>query len=207
VVVSKRTRSDAREALLDAAERLLIDEGYAAVTTRRLAQTAGINHGLVHYYFGSMEQVLLATATRATDRILARQREMYAADVPFLSKWRTAMSFLEQDLAAGYSKLTSELRAMAWNHPEIRAIASDVNRRWREVLTEAFTAAAVEYGIDPDDAPIEALVALAMTFQIGLVAERLMGVTAGHEVLLESIDEWLQRLERDAKPKKRRRSA
>ena len=50
-------RAAAEEALLDAAERLLADAGYAGVTTRRLAEEAGINHGLVHYYFGSNENL------------------------------------------------------------------------------------------------------------------------------------------------------
>ena len=48
-------RSTAEEALLDAAERLLVEVGYAGITTRRLAEEAGVNHGLVHYYFGSNE--------------------------------------------------------------------------------------------------------------------------------------------------------
>ena len=46
-------------ALLDAAERLLVDVGYAGITTRGLAEAAGVNHGLVHYYFGSNEQLLV----------------------------------------------------------------------------------------------------------------------------------------------------
>src|SRR5262249_57671689 len=59
VGVSKTpARSAAEEALLDAAERLLVEVGYAGITTRRLAKEAGVNHGLVHYYFGSIEDVL-----------------------------------------------------------------------------------------------------------------------------------------------------
>ena len=73
-------RAAAEEALLDAAERLLVDVGYAAVTTRRLAEEAGVNHGLVHYYFGSMEKLLVRVLERFTERLIARQRELYAAD-------------------------------------------------------------------------------------------------------------------------------
>src|SRR5687767_15267873 len=82
------------EALMDAAERLLVDAGYAGITTRRLAEEAGVNHGLVHYYFGSVENLLVRTLERFTERLVTRQREMYAADMPFLEKWRTAMRFL-----------------------------------------------------------------------------------------------------------------
>src|SRR2546421_10589322 len=88
------TRVEAREAFLDAAERLLVDVGWADVTTRRLAEEAGLNHGLVHYYFGSIENVLVRTLERFTERLIARQRAMYAADVPFIEKWRAAMRYL-----------------------------------------------------------------------------------------------------------------
>ena len=87
-------RSAAEEALLDAAERLLVDVGHAGITTRRLAEEAGVNHGLVHYYFGSNENLLVRALERFTERLIARQRELYAADEPFVEKWRTAMRYL-----------------------------------------------------------------------------------------------------------------
>jgi len=64
----QRKVSDARQqttgALMDAAERLLYEVGYAGVTTRAVAEAAGVNHGLVHYYFGSMEELLTQTLER-----------------------------------------------------------------------------------------------------------------------------------------------
>ena len=53
--------------------------GYSGITTRRLAEEAGVNHGLVHYYFGSVENLLVRVLERFTERQIARQREMYAA--------------------------------------------------------------------------------------------------------------------------------
>ncbi len=76
--VEKTPRSAAEETLLDAAERLLVDVGYSGITTRRLAEEAGVNHGLVHYYFGSIENLLVRVLERFTDRLIARQRAMYA---------------------------------------------------------------------------------------------------------------------------------
>src|SRR6516164_4947415 len=87
-------RASAEEALLDAAERLLVDLGYAGITTRRLAEEAGVNHGLVHYYFGSNENLLVRALERFTKRLIDRQRELYTADLPFAEKWRTAMRHL-----------------------------------------------------------------------------------------------------------------
>jgi AcrR family transcriptional regulator len=180
-------RSAAEEALLDAAERLLVDVGYSGITTRRLAEEAGVNHGLVHYYFGSNENLLVRALERFTERLIARQRELYAADVPFIEKWRTAMRFLiGEDVT--YEKVWLELQAFAWNNPELRERLARVNEEWRAVLTEAFDRPRRELGIDM---PLDALVSLVMTFNLGVIVERLGGIDAGHHELLEWIDRWL----------------
>src|SRR5216117_1674224 len=118
-VTKTNARATAEDSLLDAAERLLVDVGYAGITTRRLAEEAGVNHGLVHYYFGSIENLLVRTLERFTERLTQRQRELYAADVPFIEKWRTAMRYLvEEDVR--YEKVWLELQALAWNRAEMR---------------------------------------------------------------------------------------
>ena len=180
-------RSAAEEALLDAAERLLVDVGYAGITTRRLGEVAGVNHGLVHYYFASNENLLVRTLERFTERLIARQRELYATDVPFVDKWRTAMRYLvSEDLA--YEKVWLELQALAWNNEDLRARLARVNAEWRTVLTEAFEAPHRELGIE---LPLEALVSLVMTFNLGMIVERLGGIDTGHGKLLDWIDRWL----------------
>ena len=194
-------RAETEAAFLDAAERLLIEVGYAGITTRRLAEEAGANAGLVHYYFGSMEEVFVRALERFTERLIGRQREMYAADVPFIDKWRTAMQYLDQDLAAGYPKVWHELQALGWNRPEIRERVASVNGEWRVVLREAFGRALDEYGLDPDRYPLEAIVSLVMTFNVGIELERLSGIHDGHRELLAWVDSWLEKLE-DAKEDK-----
>jgi AcrR family transcriptional regulator len=180
-------RSAAEERLLDAAERLLVDVGYAGITTRRLAEQAGVNHGLVHYYFGSNENLLVRALERFTARLVARQRELYAADAPFIEKWRTAMRYLTSDDVT-YEKVWLELQALGWNHPELRDHLARVNGEWRAVLTEALDEPRREHRIDM---PLDALVALVMTFNIGIMVERLGGIDTGHDELLEWIDQWL----------------
>jgi AcrR family transcriptional regulator len=180
-------RSTAEEALLNAAERLLVDVGYAGITTRRLAEEAGVNHGLVHYYFGSNENLLVRALERFTERLIERQRELYAADVPFIEKWRTAMRYLVSEDVT-YEKVWLELQAMGWNHPELRERLARVDHEWRAVLTEAFAGPHRELGLD---IPPDALVALVMTFNIGIIVERLGGLDTGHKELLEWIDRWL----------------
>jgi AcrR family transcriptional regulator len=181
------SRSAAEEALLDAAERLLVDVGYAGITTRRLGEEAGVNHGLVHYYFGSNENLLVRALERFTAGLIDRQRELYAADMPFVEKWRTAMRYLVSEDVT-YEKVWLELQALGWNDPELRQRLARVNAEWRAVLIEAFAAPHRELGIPM---PLEALVSLVMTFNIGIIVERLGGIETGHEELLDWIDRWL----------------
>jgi AcrR family transcriptional regulator len=181
-------RETATTALFDAAERLLIEDGYAGLTTRRVAAEAGVNHGLVHYYFGSMEELLLQVLERFTARMVDRQTAMYETDVPFLEKWRTAMRWLKEDVQGGYPKVWCELQAMAWNHREMRDRLVRVDEEWRSLLRTHFGSALDEYGVD---FPLEAVVALVVAFNKGMQIEQLSGIEAGHSELLGWIDGWL----------------
>lgn len=180
-------RNATEEAFLDAAERLLVTVGSTGITTRALAEAANANQGLVHYYFGSMENLLVRVLERFTDRLIARQRTMYAApDVPFVEKWRTAMRFLDAD--RDYQKVWWELQALAWNRPELRERVAHVNAEWRAVLMEALAEPRERYGIAM---PLGALVSLVITFNEGIMHERLSGIETGHAELIEWIDGWL----------------
>ena len=179
---------ETEQALLDAAERLLGEVDASGITTRRVADEARANHGLVHYYFGSVEQLLVRVLERFTERLIERQRELYAADAPFLVKWRTAMAYLDEDLP--YQKIWFELQALAWNRPELQERLARVHAEWRAVLVEAFAPVREELGLD---LPPEALVTLVYTFNEGIMLERLSGIETGHRELLDWIDGWLER--------------
>jgi AcrR family transcriptional regulator len=189
VAQASPARQQTEEAFLDAAERLLVSVGHAGITTRALAEEADANHGLVHYYFGSMENLLGRVLERFTERMIARQREMYAApDVPFIEKWRTAMRYLDVDRE--YQKVWFELQALAWNRPELRERVAHIDGEWRAVLSEAFAEPRERYGIPM---PLDALVSLVITFNEGIIFERLSGIETGQADLLQWIDDWLQR--------------
>jgi AcrR family transcriptional regulator len=182
-------RQQTEEAFLDAAERLLVSVGHAGMSTRALAEEAGANHGLVHYYFGSMENLLARVLERFTERMIARQRAMYTApDVPFAEKWRTAMRYLDADRE--YQKVWFELQALAWNRPELRERVAHVNAEWRAVVSEALAEPRERYGIEMS---LEALVSLVITFNEGIIFERLSGIETGQAELLQWIDDWLER--------------
>jgi AcrR family transcriptional regulator len=189
------------ESFLDAAERLLVREGATGISTRQLATEAGQNHGLVHYYFGSVDELLLQALERFTSRILDRQRALYATDAPFIEKWRAAMAFIEEDLASGYPKIWAELEALAWNNATMRERLHAVDESWRSLLRDALAEAVEEYGLEDSGFSAEALAALVMQFNKGLLFERLLDFDRGHAELLAAIDGWLASLE--AKHEKR----
>jgi AcrR family transcriptional regulator len=183
------------ERFLDAAERLLVREGAGGISTRQLAREAGQNHGLVHYYFGSVDELLLQTLERFTARVLERQRSMYGTDAPFAEKWRTAMGFIEEDLESGYPKVWAEMEGLSWNRPELRERLRSINDSWRSLLRDALQQAIEEYDIEDDRFSAEAWATLVMQFNKGLLFERLLGFDRGHAELLGSIDDWLTSLE------------
>ena len=193
-------RQQATVALLDAAERLLFEFGYAAVTTRRVAEEAGVKHGLVHYYFGSMEELLTQTLERVAGRLAERLEEHYAnRDLAFAEKWRiVAQNWIEQPTSR-FPKILLELSAMSWNMPQLRHRISDVYARFRAIFERYFGEAMRDYGLDESQFPIKVAAAAAGTFQLGIIVEGLSGVHEGHRELLTWIQDWLDSLE-EAKP-------
>jgi AcrR family transcriptional regulator len=180
---------DTEARFLDAAERLLIETGYAAITTRRLAEAAGANHGLVHYYFGSMEELFLRVLERFTDRLVARQREMYSGPGPYVEKWREAMRYLDEDRP--YQKIWWELQAMAWNRPEYRERLAGVHAAWCDAMREAVGEAVTACGLKSGPLTPDQWVTLIVALNEGIILERLSGIDRGHRDLLAGIDRWL----------------
>ena len=192
-------RRQATTALLDAAESLLVESGHAAVTVRAVAERAGVNQGLVHYYFGSMDELLLQTLERFTDRLIERQTALYAGPEPFIEKWREAMAYLTEDLESGYQKIWFELQAMAWNHEAMKDRVRQVLDAWVDVLRPAFARGLEELRVDSATLPPDVAVALVATFNQGIILERLSGADSGHGPLLAWIDGLIAEHERAAR--------
>jgi AcrR family transcriptional regulator len=187
----RTTNHKTAEELMAATERLLVAGGHTALSTRRIAEEAGLPHGLVRYHFGTLEALVLRTLERAAERILDRQRALYAGDRPFIDKWRTAMDLLDADLEAGFPKLVGELFAKSWNDPAYRDGVRRMVADFTAMLEEGVDAAADDYGFDVDERQRRALVKLVRTFQIGMMVERLADIDLGHDELLETVDAWL----------------
>ncbi len=195
-----RKTSDARQqatvALMDAAERLLYEVGYAGVTTRAVAEEAGVNHGLVHYYFGSMEELLTQTLARFVEQLALALEGLYAdANLTFAEKWRLGARFWVDEPTSRFPKILLELLAMGWNKPELRTRLTEVHARFRGIFEHYFGQAMREYGLNESQFPLKVIVAAVTSFQLGLIVEGLSSVDEGHAELLDWIQNWVDSLE------------
>ncbi len=174
--------------LVDAAERLLLEEGYAAVSSRKVGARAGIKPQLVHYYFRTMDDLYLEVFRRRADANLARFERAVAADGSLRTLWR-----LNAD-PRGAAFMT-EFVALANHRKSIRAEIARYAERHRAAQLEAVTAALVADGVTPDRLPpVAALLVMTGLAQV-LAFEQALGVTAGHRATLDFVDEVIGRLE------------
>jgi len=125
-------RSKTRTALLDAAEQLMLEEGYAAATSRRVAARAGVKPGLVHYYFRTMDDLFIALFRRRAERGLERQARALASPQPLWSLWELVRD--EPDTA-----MTMELVALANHRKALRAEIACYAERFRSAQIEALS--------------------------------------------------------------------
>jgi TetR/AcrR family transcriptional regulator len=174
--------------LVDAAEQLLLDEGYAAVTSRRVGSKAGLKPQLVHYYFRSMEDLFVEVFRRRADENLARAERAVAASASLRTLW-------EINADPRGSAFTIEFVALAKHHKAIRTEIATYAERFRSAQLQALTTAleADDVG-ETDFPPIIALMLMTGLSQV-LSIERALGVTAGHEEALAFVAGVLDRLE------------
>jgi AcrR family transcriptional regulator len=127
---------DTRTRILEAARRRLLADGYAGLSTRKVAAEAGVPLSLPAYYFGSKGGLILALFEEENQRRLERQRDMYAEDAPLWRRYERACDFLEDDLDSGYVRVLQEMVAAGWSNPELGAACRDLLGGWCRLLAD-----------------------------------------------------------------------
>ncbi len=140
------TETVTSQVILDAARTSLLAGGYARLSTRKVAQEAGVPLSQLHYHFGSKGGMVLALLEAENQRRLARQTAMFAEDVPLWRRYEQACDFLEDDLESGYVRVLQEMIAAGWSTPEIGAAAREVLTGWYDLLADVATEAASTFG-------------------------------------------------------------
>ena len=180
--------SATRTALLDAALELMLEEGYAAVTSRRVAARAGLKPQLVHYYFRTMDDLFLALVRRGAEQNLERQARALESPQPLRALWE-----LGNDPTG--TMLTMEMSALANHRKAIRAELAAYAERFREQQAEALTGVLEGYGVDADELPPAAVLVLLTGISRLLALEEALGMSGGHAETRALVERYLTRYE------------
>jgi AcrR family transcriptional regulator len=175
---------------LDAAEALMVDEGYAAVSSRRVASKAGTDAALVYYYFGTMDELFLALFRRGAQRSLERQAEALAAPQPLWALWHASQ---EQSSRA----LQLEFIALANHRKAVRAEIAEYSRQFRGLQLEHVSRALERYGVDTDAWPAQAIILVLSGTSWLLRTEDELGLDFGHAETTSMVERQLCALEGD----------
>jgi AcrR family transcriptional regulator len=197
---------DTRLRILTAAKGALLDVGYANLSTRGIAEAAGVPLSQIHYHFGSKQNLMLAVLDAENRLRLARQAAMYEADLPLWKQWLQACDFFDDDLESGYVRVLMEMTAAGWSNPEIAAAVSAEVHGWFDLLADVGQRAKERFGSLSPFTP-EELAALAGLPFIGAEALILVGLDESKiaaRSALRKVGELLRLLEEPQQPRRRR---
>ena len=180
--------SETRTALLDAAEQLILDEGYAAATSRRVAARAGLKPQLVHYYFRTMDDLFLALVRRGAERNLERQARALASPNPLRALWEVSCD-------PSGSAMTMELSALSNHRKAIQAELSSYADRFRALQSDALAGLLSRDGVGAPDLPPDVLAFLITSVSQILMMEEKLGMRRGHDEIRALVERYLDRFE------------
>ena len=176
----KRTR------LLDAAERIMLRDGYAAVTSRRVEAEAGLK---LHYHFGTLDDLFIEVFRRRAERNVERLRAALESPEPLRAWWQLASDPRGTALLV---ELTAAANHRAALQAEVAKLAHDVRR----IQVESLAAILDGYGIDPEEFPPALVAAAVQGLALVLVEDQVRGFDTGHEDAAAAMGQLLDRLER-----------
>jgi len=185
--------SEARTALLDAAEEIMLEDGYAAVTTRRIAAKAGLNSALVFYYFDTMDGLFIALFRRGAQETQERWERVLASPQPLWGIW----DMLRDE---SHTARTMEFIALANHRKAIRTEIATAAKRFHHMQREALDRALESYGIDPDRWPASSVIVMMTGIARYLLIEQAFDVHLGHAETVALVEDHIRRLEGERQP-------
>jgi AcrR family transcriptional regulator len=133
--------------LLEAAKKVLRQNGYAGLSTRDVADVAGVPLSQIHYHFGSKQRMVLALFEYLNTQLLDRQNSLFHDPTLKLSEqWDRACDYLDDDIASGYVRVLQELIAASWADAEVAKVIRAGLLIWFDLLTELARKAERELG-------------------------------------------------------------
>ena len=183
-------REATQEALIEATAQIMVDEGYAAATSRRVAAKAGVKAALVHYYFPSMDDLFVAVLRDKAETNLQRQRQAMAESEPLHALWQLS--------GAQDAQLFTEFLAMANHRKAIRSEIISYAMRFRDIEEGAMTLALKARGVDLESFPPVVMSMIMGSLARMVLHEQGLGITRGHDQAKAFIEQCLDRFEMPA---------
>ena len=179
-----------RDALLAAAETLMLEEGYAAVSSRRVAAKAGTDAALVYYYFGTMDDLFIALFRWGERRTHERHTDALASAQPLWALWDAIRD-------PSSSVLTTEFIALGNHRKAIRAELAGAATKSRQMQLERLSGVLESYGVDPKTWPPGAIILMLWGISLYLRTEEAFGVDICHAETVELVERHIRALEGD----------
>jgi AcrR family transcriptional regulator len=164
--------------ILVAARSGLLADGYGGLSTRRVADIAGVPLSQIHYHFGGKQGLLLSVLEHENQRLVERQRDLYGSDAPLWQRYERACDLLDEDLASGYVRVLQEMIAAGWSDSDLARQVLTMLRSWFEVLSDVAREAEQRFG---------SLGPLSAADAAGLIGLAFLG---GESVVLLGDEEW-----------------
>jgi len=180
--------SKTRALLLDATEKLMLEEGYAAVSSRRVAAVASVKPALIHYYFPTMDDLFVALFRRGAEINMGRLTRAAAAERPLRALWSISQ---EQRGAV----LLTEFTALSRHRPAVRAELASYGRRFRRLQLRTVRNVLEANGIDRSVVSAESVALLLTGLSTTVTLEREIGLTTGHKQALALVERLLETYE------------
>jgi AcrR family transcriptional regulator len=140
-------RGETSTTLLEAAKKVLRQNGYAALSTRDVAAAAGVPLSQIHYHFGSKQGMVLALFEYLNAQLLDRQNAMFGdASLALSEQWDRACDYLDDDIASGYVRVLQELIAASWADAAVAQVVRSATMGWVDLIVGVARKAERELG-------------------------------------------------------------
>jgi len=136
----------------------------------------------IHYHFGGKRGLVLGLLDHENQRLVGRQRQMYATSQPLWKRYEQACEFLDDDLASGYVRVLQEMIAAGWSDRDVAEQVLAMLRSWLDVLEEVSSEAERRFG------PLGPFTASDVATLVGLA------FLGGEAVTLLGDEEWAGRV-------------
>ncbi|MEW9857023.1 TetR/AcrR family transcriptional regulator [Novosphingobium sp. M1R2S20] len=173
-------------AMLDGAEAILREEGHAALTSRRVAEQIGVKQRLVYYYFRTMDDLIIETFRRLSERELARLSKARASQRPVREIWDVCIHTTD-------ARLVSQFMALAHRIPGLAQEVVHFIEESRRIQVEALAEALERSGQSPR-LSAAGIALLATSVALAMTREGDLGITTGHEDVRALVGEFLSEL-------------